>query len=153
LQSLFLSYVNIRFQGTLIRVFEVATRRQLTELRRGADTAVLYWLALLTAQPLISDVSQSLYYLRGVTFDDPSKSPSIHIHLLVHSQGCLTTSSCLLQSSSSSLTFFLTLPFFPPNSSNFSCQQPLQTLVSYFFPTPSVENRNSNYVFELHSNI
>lgn len=30
-------------QGTLIRVFDTITRRQVVELRRGADTAVLYW--------------------------------------------------------------------------------------------------------------
>lgn len=30
-------------QGTLIRVFDIATRRQLTELRRGTDTAIVYW--------------------------------------------------------------------------------------------------------------
>lgn len=29
-------------KGTLIRVFDVSSRRQLTELRRGADTAMLY---------------------------------------------------------------------------------------------------------------
>jgi len=33
-------------QGTLIRVFDVSSRRQLTELRRGADTAMLYWSSL-----------------------------------------------------------------------------------------------------------
>ena len=33
----------IILQGTLIRVFDVATRKQLVELRRGADPAMLYW--------------------------------------------------------------------------------------------------------------
>lgn len=35
--------MNVCDQGTLIRVFDVSSRRQLTELRRGADTAILYW--------------------------------------------------------------------------------------------------------------
>lgn len=30
-------------QGTLIRVWDVATRHQLIELRRGADSATIYW--------------------------------------------------------------------------------------------------------------
>ena len=34
---------HIILQGTLIRVFDVATRKQLVELRRGADPAMLYW--------------------------------------------------------------------------------------------------------------
>ena len=33
-------------QGTLIRVFETKSRRQLLELRRGADPASLYWYAM-----------------------------------------------------------------------------------------------------------
>lgn len=34
-------------QGTLIRVWDVATKNQLIELRRGSDAATIYWLVVL----------------------------------------------------------------------------------------------------------
>lgn len=60
-------------QGTLIRVFDAATRKLIVELRRGADTAMFYWsVILLTFYPCnrSSESSLSCYMYTSETVYD-----------------------------------------------------------------------------------